>query len=213
MIFGWQLGAVKSSMLTTVDLGVILAAIAIVVTVVFNILDHWRQRRHARMSVRPHITFERYELVDRLGITMVNRGLGPARIMRIVHFVDDAQVKPDIRDPRFLVDILANQCGIRDVAPTVKLLGLEQIVEKSEALDLINLTLAKGAKSADARASLAVGLRKIGILVVYRSLYDELFVAHTFSSPEARGRAIGSKSGKELLRMFPEQHYELQEVP
>lgn len=77
----------------------ITAIAGVVVAIIAVIIACWNayiQRKHARLSVTPHIDLSYGETTkDPLGLFMTNNGLGPARIKEFSVFVGNELVKPN----------------------------------------------------------------------------------------------------------------------
>lgn len=73
-------------------IGVVVAALAMFIAT----WNAYIQRKHARLSVTPHIDLTYGETTkDPLGLFMVNNGLGPARIKEFSVLVGGESVKPN----------------------------------------------------------------------------------------------------------------------
>ena len=96
-----------------------IAAVAAVIALAAFVVAFWQgslTRRHSRLSVTPYLSYETHLAGSqgRIGLTVSNCGIGPARIRHVALFVDDKKVESE-EDHGWedAIDFL----GIRELGP------------------------------------------------------------------------------------------------
>lgn len=179
--------------MSATDVIAVAAAVIALMSMLATLWQSWTVRRHNRLSVRPHLDFFRnYGIGGPVSLSLINHGLGPAIIKRVVvHYLGRDYEVVDDSFPAGLSDEL-NRCGTRAelilMGPDTPFpsAGREVLLVFPDTVDnLFN------------RNAAVKALQHFGFTFEYQSIYEEQYVLNV--RPPARDGVEGTGAASTSL--------------
>jgi len=134
-------------------------------------------RKHFRLSIKPHLSFEFGKIPDTdfFHITVTNQGLGPAIIKNFSILEKDEETHPN--NPSKFLDIVEKSSKLYSNHSAVSLPHIDESLSPNNSIILIKLTLIPALNSDLGTDELLKQLIPFEIKIEYESMYKEKYIA------------------------------------
>lgn len=141
-----------------------IATCAMIVT----IWQGWISRKHNKLSVKPHLDYERHIRKDSpIILSIKNHGLGPAIIKSIIFNINGKKFNGTIIE--LLTEIKASGIGL---TYNHEIISQNTAMNANEQHDLLTITNSHENDNYDKAIDV---FKKISFTIIYQSLYEETF--------------------------------------
>lgn len=137
-----------------------------------SILEASRARKHYRLSLKPMLVLDitKGNNPTMAAVSVVNSGLGPARINSMKVFLSGKEVDTDDEAFKSLLESLLGDLSVRQIS--VSIINIGYVLRSAQACQLVKVVLATEEKSSP--KELARRLDAVDVSIEFESFYKEV---------------------------------------